>query len=210
MLVTGLKSFAQQQFSDAEIDYSVQVELPSGTPANAAAAFQNSRLEFYFKNYLFRSDMTLGSTTYTTIHNSRANSAVTLIDAGAQKYLIRMNAADLAKEGDRYQGMTFADVPGTKTIAGYACRKAIGKLKDGSTFTVYYDPDLIPANLNYSERFQGLKGLPLYFETTTHSGVKMTMTAVKVNITQQLSSIFDTPQSGYRELTYAELQSMRN
>lgn len=208
-LVPSLKTLAQQTFSDAEVDYSVQVDLPEGTSVNAAA-FQNSKLEFYFKNYLFRSNMSLGNTTYTTIHNSRTNSAISLIDAGVQKYLIRLNAGDLAKEGARYKGMTFTEVPGTKTIAGYTCRKAIGKLKDGSSFIVYYDPDLVPENPGYSERFQGLKGLPLYFEATTSSGVKMIMTATRVNITQQASSLFDAPQSGYRELTYAELQSMRN
>ncbi|MGH2643686.1 MAG: hypothetical protein ACRDE2_07055, partial [Chitinophagaceae bacterium] len=75
--------------------------------------------------------------------------------------------------------------------------------------TVYYAPDLIPGNATYSERFEGLKGLPLYFETTTPQGIKMAMTATSINIAQQPSSKFDIPTSGYREISYAELENLR-
>lgn len=204
-----LAATAQQQFSDGEIVYSVKVDLPAGTSSAMASAFQSSRLIFTFKNYLFRSDMFLGKTTYTTIHNSRDNSAVSLIEAGSEKYLIRMNAEDWAKETARYRGITFTDASGSMTVAGYKCRQATGKLKDGSTFTVYYTPQLIPENTTYSERFEGLNGLPLYFEATTPRGIKMTMTATSVNISQQPASKFDTPSSGYREISYAELQNLR-
>lgn len=208
-LLMRLSASAQQQFSDGEITYSVKVELPAGASPAAANAFQNSRLIFTFKNYLFRSDMFLGKTTYTTIHNSRDNSAVSLIDAGSEKYLIRMNADDWAKETARYQGITFSNASGSMEIAGYKCQQATGKLKDGSTFTVYYTPQLIPENTTYSERFEGLKGLPLYFEATTPGGIKTIMTATSVNISQQPPSKFDVPSSGYREISYAELQNLR-
>lgn len=208
-LLMSQSVIAQQRFSDGEIVYSVKVDLPQGVSPEAANAFQNSKLIFTFKNYLFRSDMSLGKTTYTTIHNSRDNSAVSLIDAGSEKYLIRMNAGDWAKETAHYRGVTFTDAAGSREIAGYKCRQATGKLKDGSSFTVYYTSQLIPENTTYSERFEGLKGLPLYFETTTPRGIKMTMTATNINISQQPSSKFDAPSSGYREITYTELENLR-
>lgn len=208
-LLINVPATAQQQFSDGEIVYSVKVDLPPAVSPEAANTFQNSRLIFTFKNYLFRSDMSLGKTTYTTIHNSRDHSAVSLIDAGSEKYLIRMNADDWAKETARYNGLFFTPASGSTEIAGYKCQKAIGKMKDGNTFTVYYAPQLVPENTTYSERFEGLKGLPLSFETNTPQGIKMTMTAVSVNISQQPSSKFDTPSGGYREITYSELESLR-
>lgn len=208
-LLINMPVTAQQPFSDGEIIYSVKVDLPPGGSPQAANAFQNSRLIFTFKNYLFRSDMSLGKTTYVTIHNSRDHSAVSLIDAGPEKYLIRMNAEDWAKETADYKGLTFTNVSGSMEIAGYKCQKAVGKMKDGNTFTVYYAPQLIPENSTYSERFEGLKGLPLSFETNTPQGIKMTMTATSVNISQQPSSKFDTPSGGYREITYAELENLR-
>jgi len=200
---------AQQKFSDGEITYDVQVDLPPGTPAQNAAALAGSRLIYSFKNYLFRSDIYFGKTTYTNIHNSRDHSAVTLITTGPNKYLIRMNEADLAKESARYDGVTFTDEGSEKKIAGYNCRKAMGKLKDGSTFTVYYTPDLIPEDMEYNARFKGLKGLPLAFEMTTSHHLKMTMTASNVVIGPQPSVKFRTPVSGYREITYNELENLR-
>lgn len=121
-----------------------------------------------------------------------------------------MNEAQLKQEDARFQGVSFTDAGGTKEIAGYNCKKATGKLKDGSTFTVYYAPNLIPENTDYSERFAGLKGLPLEFTMTTKKDMKMTMTATKVSIAPQPAAMFNTPNSGYRLLTYDELQSMRN
>ncbi|MGH2644699.1 MAG: hypothetical protein ACRDE2_12170, partial [Chitinophagaceae bacterium] len=115
-ILMTLPVVAQQQFSDGEIVYSVKVDLPPGVSPGSAADFQSSKLIFTFKNYLFRSDISLGKTTYITIHNSRDNSAVSLIDAGPAKYLIRMNADDWAKETARYNGLTFTYVPGSMVI----------------------------------------------------------------------------------------------
>lgn len=199
---------AQQRFSDAEINYTVDVD--PGPSGNAAANFEGSTLVYNFKNYLFRSEMNIGQTTYTNIHNDQAHSALVLIDAGPNKYMIKMNESQLKKEDAKYQGIVFSDAGETKKIAGYDCKKALGKLQDGSSFIVYYTPDLMPENQDYSERFKGLKGLPLEFIMTTHSGVKMTMTATKVTVAPQPSALFATPTSGYRLLTYDELQSMRN
>lgn len=201
-------ALAQQQFSDGEVVYSVKIDPPAGQAANTN--FEGSTLVYSFKNYLFRSDIHIGQTTYINIHNSRTHSAVVLIDAGSNKYLIHMNEAQLKEEDARFQGVTFSDAGGIKEIAGYNCKKAMGKLKDGSEFTVYYAPDLVPENKDYSDRFTGLKGLPLEFTMTTRNDMKMTMTATKVTIAPQPGAKFNTPDSGYRLLTYNELQNMRN
>lgn len=200
---------AQQRFSDGEITYSVDIVLPQGTPAGAADAYAGSQLVYAFKNYRFRSDMHIGNRIYTSIRNSRNNTAVTLIDAGPAKYLIRLNAQQLAQESASSQAEQFTDAGAGGEIAGYSCRKAVGKLKDGTTFTVFYTPAIIPENTAYNKRFAGLGGTPLKFETTTARGIKMTMTATHVSLAPQPSAKFDTPTSGYREMTYQELQDLR-
>jgi len=200
---------AQQRFSDGEITYAVDITLPEGVPAGAADAYQGSQLVYAFKNYRFRSDMHIGNRVYTNIRNSRTNTAVTLIDAGPAKYLIRLNPQQLAEESASTQAEQFTDAGEGGEIAGYACRQAIGKLKDGSTFTVFYTPSIMPENTAYNKRFAGLKGMPLKFEMTTSRGIKMTMTATHVSLAPQPSAKFDAPTSGYREMTYQELQDLR-
>jgi hypothetical protein len=201
--------FARQQFSDAEVTYAVTVEPPEGSGEMANPNLAGGTLVYNFKNYLFRSEMHLGQAVYTNIHDSRTNSAVVLINAGANKYLIKMNESQLKEEGKRFEGITFRDGGETMKIAGYDCRMAVGELADGSTFTVYYAPGLLPENKDYSERFKGLKGVPLKFIMTTRNHMKMTMTATRVTIAPQARALFVTPTSGYRLLTYEELQSMR-
>lgn len=201
---------AQKQFSDGQVTYSVTVEMPPGAPAGVADLSRSSGLTYSFKNYMFRSDMSIGKNIYTNIRNSRNHTAVSLIDdGGVSKYLIRFNPDELAEESARFQGLQFKDTGGSRKIAGYTCREAIGQLKDGTTFTLYYTPDLIPEDPDYNARFTGLKGLPLEFEATTRSKAKMTMTATSVSITPQPRASFDTPTSGYREITYTELQQLR-
>lgn len=201
---------AQSQVSDAQITYQVTVTLPSGTAGQATSAFDNSQLVYSFKNYLFRSDMQIGKRSYTNIRNSREHTAVSLVDnGGGVKYLIRYNADELANESRRFEGVTFTEGTGSKEIAGYKCTEATGHLKDGSTFALYYAPGLIPENKDYNARFTGLRGLPLAFETATSNGVKMTMTATSVNIAPQPRAEFNIPTSGYREISYTELENLR-
>lgn len=202
--------FAQKQFSDGEITYSVKVELPPDAPPQAVQASKGSQLVYSFKNYLFRSDMNIASSTYTSIRNTRNNSAVMLVDVGSSKYLIRFNADELAKESSHYKDIRFTDLGKTRLIAGYNCKEATATLQDGSTFTIFYTSDIMPENTEYNARFDGLKGLPLEFESTNSHHLKMTMTATKVDIAPQPSARFDIPTSGYREITYAELENLRN
>lgn len=209
-MICWLNAGAQKQFSDAQVTYQVKVTLPAGSPAQAADLFENSRLVYSFKSYLFRSDLYIGKKTYTNIRNARDHSAVSLVDnGGGTKYLIRFNAAESAAESKRFEGVRFTDESGSKEIAGYVCKKATGSLKDGTTFILYYTSELMPEDADYNGRFKGLKGLPLEFETVTRNQVKMTMTATHISLAPQPRAGFAIPTSGYREISYTELQSLR-
>lgn len=215
LLVTALalmapfrETMAQQRFSDGEVHYNIQVEMPPDATASADA-FAGSEMTYLFKNYLTRSITHLGEAEYSTIRNARDQTAVTLIVSGNQRYMVKMNADDLKMESAKYQGLTFKDTGGSKEIAGHSCREALGTMADGKTFRVYYAPDLVPENASFSPQFRGLKGLPLQFEITTSSQVKLVMTATSVQIGPQPAAQFDIPKSGYRLLTYTELQRMR-
>ena len=48
-----------------------------------------------------------------------------------------------------------------KTIAGYNCQKALGKLTDGTTFTVYFTKELVPMNKDFSIPQQEPSGLAM-------------------------------------------------
>ena len=103
----------------------------------------------------------------------------------------------------KYEGITFTPTNETKTIAGYTCKKAIAKLKDGTSFTVYYTTDLTTENKEYDYQFKTLPGLALEYESTV-GNLHVRYTASKINFDPVPAQKFAVPQSGYREMTYEE------
>ncbi len=194
--------FAQRLVSDAKIIYRIE------TPPQTDASFEGGTLTQYMKGHLSRVDLDFKMVHYSYLINSKEESVVTLIDNHGDKYLIRAGKEEYAKELKEYLQVQFKDAGETKQIAGYTCKKAIGKMADGQTFEVYYTPDLMPENKQYNRRFVNLKGLPLQFEIINKNGSRMHVIATKVDIYAVPGSFFDIPKTGYKEISREELLKM--
>jgi GLPGLI family protein len=118
-----------------------------------------------------------------------------------------MSPENWQEKNRRYGGITFVNTNETKTIAGYKCIKAEAKLNDGSTFSVFYTPEIIPENKEYDYQFKNLNGLPLEYELTQRK-LKIKYTVSKIDMNPVPASKFDIPKSGYREMTYDESKKM--
>ena len=90
-----------------------------------------------------------------------------------------------------------------KTILGYKCKKAIGTLQDGTTYTVWYTPDLVPENKNFQYETRTLPGLAMEYVINSKDQ-KVTYTVSKISFSPVPTSKFDLPKAGYRVMTYAE------
>lgn len=200
-----------QTFSEGKIVYSIAVTEPGSLPPQAVNRIEKGKLVFTFKNHLFRSDLDIGTTQHINIKDEKNHSGLSLIKGeGGKNFLIRMDQKDLQKEAEKYKSLHFTLEDKTKTIAGYNTHKAIGKLINGSQFVVYYSNDLKPAIANFDPRFKGLAGIPLEYQFNIHrADAVLTITATEVHKGFQPSALFKTPTSGYRELTYNQLQKLR-
>src|SRR5690348_7002001 len=89
-------SKAQKVFSEGKITYDINVDVPPAQQ-QMAGAFKGSTMVLTIRNYLTRSDMHTGMMNNTTIVNTKENTAVTLLENGGNKYLIRMSKEDLDK-----------------------------------------------------------------------------------------------------------------
>lgn len=147
----------------------------------------------------------LGSTA--TIYSSLTHAGALLQEYGQEKILIRMSKEDFEDLGKPYK-MTYTLTGDTATIAGYPCKRAIGKTITGDTLMIWYSPDLLPQNKEYSYRFSPLPGLPLEYEARM-GPAKVTYLAVKVSLDPVPSAKFDIPKTGYREMTYEESKKIR-
>ena len=198
----SLGSFAQKKVSELTLVYDTEITTGSKDP-KLADAFDGATTTIYIKGPQSRSEMVSALFTSTTIHDSKAGTAVVLREVSGQKLLIRLTADDWKDKNKRYEGIKFSDTDETKVIAGYSTTKAIATMPDGSTFTVYYTKDIIPENREYEYQFRSLAGLPLEYEMN-QGNLKIKYTVSQINLNPVPASKFDIPKSGYREMTYQE------
>lgn len=194
--------FGQKKVSEITLVYDASVTTGNAEP-RMADAFDGATTTVSLKGNLSRSDMVSALFSSTTIHDSKSGSAVVLREVSGQKLLIRMSPENWVEKNRRYQGITFENTNETKVIAGYNCIKTVAKLKDGSSFTVFYTTELVPENKEYDFQFRDLNGLPLEYELS-QGKLKIKYTVSKINMNPVPASRFDVPKSGYREMTYDE------
>ena len=157
----------------------------------------------YLKGGLCRTDMNSSLGNETTIYNSKIGNAVILKEYSGQKLMITLTKENWEAKNKKFIGINFENTTETKVIEGYNCKKAIAKLNDGSTITVYYTPDLIAMNKEYSQLFKNLPGFPMEYELETEKLI-FKYTISKIDFSPLPASKFDFPKSGYRVMTYDE------
>lgn len=199
---------AQRRISELSLVYDARITTGNAEP-RMADAFDGATTTIYLKGNMSRSEMVSALFSSTTIHDTRTGTAVVLREVSGQKLLIRMNAGDWQQKNSKYQGITFTNTSETKVIAGYHCIKAEARMGDGSSFTVYYTPEIVPENKEYDYHFRNLNGLPLEYELT-QGNLNIRYTVSRINLNPIPASKFDIPSSGYREMSYDESTRFRD
>ena len=113
----------------------------------------------YLKGNQSSTEMVSGLGSEATIYNAATGNGVILKDYSGQKLMITLTPQEWDKNNKKYEGITFENTGETADIAGFNCQKAIAKLKDGSSFTVYYTTDVNVSNKNYDYQFKTFRAL---------------------------------------------------
>src|SRR6185369_17182948 len=195
-------SFAQKKLSEGSIVYNVVVNTNDPNP-KLADGFDGATNTIYIKGKLSRSELVSVFGTQSTIIDGRTGNVNVLKEYGDKKYMISMTPADWIEANQKYDSVAFTYLDEYKTIAGYNCRKAIGKLKNGESFTVYYTTELVPENQNFQYSNRTLPGLALEYESSLGKN-KVVFSASKISFDPVPASKFDLPKSGFRIMTYKE------
>lgn len=208
ILFSFTTGFAQTNFSEGSIVYNITVNTNDANP-KLADGFDGATNTIYVKGKLSRSEMVSVLGTQSTIMDAGSGKITVLKEYGSKKFMINMDHADWVEANKKYDSVTFTYENAHKTIAGYNCQKAIGKLKNGETFVVYFTTDLIPENqdLQYSNR--SLPGLALEYESNMGKA-KVTFSASKISFDPVPASKFDLPKTGFRIMTYQESNGSGN
>lgn len=193
---------AQKVINEATLLYNISIQTGSTEP-KMADMLDGATTTIYIKGSDSRSELVSAFGSEITIYDSKKGSGVILKDYSGQKLMITLSREDWDKKNSKYEGITFETTNETMQIAGYNCKKVIAKLKDGSSFVVYYTPDIDVADKNYDSQFKNLPGLALQYEWQSGK-TRFKYTLSKINFDPVPSSKFEIPKSGYRVMTYAE------
>lgn len=189
---------AQKTVADATISYSVSSQ--GGAAKNDALDGATSVV--YLRTGLSRVDMTSTLGKETTIYDSKVGTGAILKEYSGQKLMVTLTKDNWVLKNARFDGVVFETTAETKQVAGYNCKKATAKLKEGSV-TVYYAPDISLSNKDALPLFKTLAGLPVQYELQ-NGGMTFIYTLTKIDFNPVPAAKFDYPKSGYRVMTYDE------
>ena len=193
---------AQKRLTEATISYDIVINTNNAKP-QAADLLDGATSIIYLKGNSSRSEMVSSLGTQSTIVDGKTGNVTVLKDYGAQKYMITMTPANWRESNKKYEGVTFTYSEDYKEISGYRCQKAVGKLADGTTFTVYFTKDLLPVNKDFQYLNKNLPGLAMQYEAS-YGSMMVTYTVSSDNFNPVPQAKFDLPKSGYRVMTYEE------
>ncbi len=214
-VITGLLALAattdleaQRRLTEATISYDIVINSNDKEP-RAADLLDGATSVIYLKGSSSRSEMISPLGTQATIIDGKSGDVTVLKDYGEQKYMIKMTPANWKESNKKYEGISFVYTEEYKTIYGYKSQKAIGKLSDGTSFTVYFTKDLVPVNKDFQYLNKNLPGLAMQYEATL-GNLLVTYTVSSINFNPVPLTKFDLPRSGYRVMTYEESMGKGN
>lgn len=198
-------SSAQKVLTEGTLVYTMSVETGSNVP-KMADMLDGATTTIYLKGNQSRSELVSSLGSEATIYNASTGKGVILKDYSGQKLMITLSAQNWEDNNRKYAGIAFDNTGENLVIAGFNCKKAIAKLKNGTSFTVYYTTDVTPANKSYDSQFKTLPGLPVQYEMESGK-MNFKFTLSKVSYNPVAASKFEIPTSGYRVLTYEETKN---
>lgn len=193
---------AQKKLTEGTISYDIVINTGSDKP-QAADFLDGATSTVYIKGPKTRTEMVSALGMQATIIDGTKNTINVLKEFGEQKYLIQMTPANFRDANKKFENVTFTYLGDEKTILGYKVKKAIGKLDNGSTFTVWYTTDLVPENKDFQYVNRSLPGLAMEYESNV-GNLQVTYTVSKITLSPVPAAKFDLPKTGYRVMTYEE------
>src|ERR1051325_2984496 len=157
-------SFTGSEF-EGKIVYSIDIS-GGNMPPQAKSMMAGSTATVYVKGDKAKTEMNMGMQTTTSYFDRKTNKSVTLMEIMGNKYQLKQEDKKDAKKPDIKTNITSE----TKTIAGYACKKAEVTMTDEKgthTFNIWFTEE-ISNHINTSNenayQFKDIKGTPLEYE----------------------------------------------
>lgn len=200
----SLGTFGQKTFEGSII---YEIEYLELSPE--VEEYKNSmpqKMKIMFKGDKFRLEQSTAFGNQVIITDQENKETVMLMDLMGQKIALKVPAEDYQMRLENLKDQRIEYVPGTKTIAGFECEKAIvTNPENGEKLTVYFTT----AFENPGNRFMTLKGFPLLYEDDSQTGMQLELEAAEVKEENISDEYFKIPEQ-YKVMTQEEMQEMFN
>ena len=206
-LISSSALMGQRKLTEATISYDIVINTSNAAP-QAADMLDGATSVIYLKGKSSRSEMISSLGIQSTIIDGNTGDVTLLKDYGDQKYMIKMTPENWKESNKKYDGVTFSYIDEFKVITGYNCQKAIGKLTDGTTFSVYFTKELVPTNKEFQYLNKNLPGLAMQYEASVGK-LMVTYTVSSINFNPVPAAKMDLPKSGYRVMSYEESKNAK-
>ncbi|MEO6668771.1 MAG: hypothetical protein ABIN36_04805 [Ferruginibacter sp.] len=200
-------SVAQKIVNEATINYTISTES-TNDKTTATKTLEGATLTVYIKGNQSRTDMVSAMGTESNLYDSRTGKGTILKQYSGQKLMISLTNNNWEQKNQFYQNMKFSIDNSEQMIAGLKCKKATGKSADGNTLIVYFAPDVVLSNKQYSNAFTQLPGLPVQYELQAGK-LKFKYLLSSVNYDPVPVAKFEIPKTGFRIMTYEETQQLK-
>ena len=207
LMALSVNLSAQKKVFEGTIVYDIVIETGTNEP-NISDASGNAMTTVYIRGNQSRTDMVNALGNESTIYDMKTGHAVILKEYSGQKLMITLTKENWEAKNRANGDIVFEPTDDTRNIAGYACKKAIAKYKNGKSFSVYYAPDLVPANRDYNPTFRNLPGIVMEYEMENRK-MKFKYKVAKISFDPVPAAKFDFPKAGYRLQTYDENQQLK-
>lgn len=192
--------------SEGTIEYKIVV-LDS---ANPMAKMAPDKMTVKFKNNVSYAEIVAGMGLFETCFiNDEPNKKLTqMVRMLNKKWAYIADTAAINKELRSDVQFTVTETSETKVIAGYTCKKAIGKCSDGKTPDVelYYTNDIKLEQPNWATPFKDIQGVLLQYRIAKY-GFYMEFTADKVAPEKVDETLFKLPPD-YKMITKQQLDDL--
>jgi hypothetical protein len=192
-LLTGCNhDLFHSRISEGTIEYKIVV-LDS---ANPMAKMAPDKMTVKFKNNEEYAELIAGMGLFETsfINDGTAKKVTQMVRMLNKKWAYIADTAAITKELDHDVQFTITETGETKVIAGYTCKKAIAKSKDGKTpdIDLYYTNDIKMDQPNWATPFKDIEGVLMQYRLAKY-GFYMEFTADKVEPDKIDDSTFKLP-----------------
>jgi hypothetical protein len=209
-LCAALSMQAQTRLNEGKVDISVSYPDLSGEMKQMESMLPHE-MTMYFKDKKSRVEMQgLAMGKIVTLSDAGTGELIMMMDMGGKKMAVKQSPEDRKKQQDGMaQNVKVTKVSGTKTIAGYPCKKAlIEYTQDGETIkSECYYTDLLPKTNDQNDLyFKDIDGFMMEY-SISQAGMKMKMTATAVKAQKVPDTIFNL-EEGYEIMSEQELQKL--